>query len=648
MFHARLHDSIEACVDSVIAAVGARIVLGLPLGIGKPNRFINALWRRVAANPDLQLTIFTALTPMVPAGRSLLERRLLGPLVERLYRGYEPLEYAEAVRRDALPPNIEVSEFYFAPGAWLAADYAQRMHVSSNYSQVTRTLVDRGVNVIAQAVACRREGDALRLSLGSNPDLTLDLVRELPAEKRPYLVGVVTPAMPFMPNEAETGPEFWDAIVDEHGGRTDATGDGVAAAEPLFVVPNRPASLADYAIATHVASLIADGGTLQIGIGSVGDAIAHVIRLRQSDNAAFRELCARLVSPPQQSLRAALPPELERFGEGLYGSSEMLVEGLLALVDAGVVRRRVPARADPARSVVLHAAFFIGSAAFYRRLHALDEDERAAIEMTGVRFVNTLDDDYARKCAERVKARFVNSAMLVTLDGAAVSDALEGKRVVSGVGGQHDFVGMAQHLPDARSIIVLPATRTKAGRTRSNIVFDYPHTTVPRQFRDIVVTEYGAADLRALPDREVMVRLLAIADSRFQAGLLDRAQAAGKIEPGYRIPEEFRDNLPTRLERLLGASLAASLPHFPLGTDFTAAEARATVALGHLKTFVGSRTALARLWLGAPRTVDGAEAVLARLDLERPSGLAARISRRLLLAALAQTESARPLVGPER
>jgi acyl-CoA hydrolase len=627
---------IEACIDAVIAAVGREIVLGVPLGIGKPNRFVNALWRRALADPMLKLSIFTALTPALPGGRSLLERRFLGPLRERLYAGYEALDYAEAVRRDAVPPNIQVSEFFFAPGAWLSADYAQRNHVSTNYSQVTQALIDRGVNVVAQSIARRGEGESARYSLGSNPDLTLDLLREPGRHPRPFMVGIVSPPMPFMTNAAETPPDFWDAIVD--AGPTQPS-------ESLFVAPNRPVGLADYAIATHVTSLIQDGGTLQIGIGSLGDAVAHLIRLRHTDNAVFRELSARLIEPSQQTLRQALPLELGPFEQGLYGASEMLVEGFLHLIDAGVIRRRVPALADSSRRVLLHAAFFLGSSELYRRLHALTDDERNSIEMTGVRFVNTLDDDFGRKCDDRVKARFINAAMMVTLDGAIVSDSIEGKRVVSGVGGQHDFVSMAERLPGARSLIVLQAARTKAAKTQSNIVFEYGHTTVPRQLRDIVVTEYGAADLRGASDRDVMVRLIGIADARFQDGLREQAQAAGKIERGWRIPDAYRRNTPDVLAERFTAELCARLPHYPLSTDFTPAEARVAVALDYLKTLAGSKRALAALWLEAPRVDAATRPLQERMGFARPRSLEERIGRRLLQGALARTADGRPLCG---
>ena len=635
---------IETCVDAVIAAAGREIVLGIPLGLGKPNGFVNALYRRVAAEPSLQLRIVTALTPAVPKGRSLLERRFLAPLVGRIWAGYEPLDYAAAVASGSLPPNIDVEEFYFAPGSALGAPYAQRHHVNANYSQVARLLADRGVNVIAQAVARHGEGAAARYSFGSNADLTRDVVAALGADRRPFLVGVVTPAMPFMPHDAATEPGFWNAIVDTAGDAGPSSAAAGPAGEPLFVVPNEPVGLVDYAIATHVASLVEDGGTLQIGIGSLGDAVAHVIRLRQTDNAAYRALCERLVGEPELALRAALPVRLEPFAEGLYAASEMLVEGLLHLIEAGVVRRRVDTVAADGAKVLLHAAFFIGSAELYRRLSSLDDDTRAAIEMTGVGFVNTLDGDYARKCRDRRDARFVNSAMMVTLDGAVVSDALEGKRVVSGVGGQHDFVGMAQHLPGARSIIVLPATRTKAGRAQSNIVFEYAHTTVPRQFRDIVVTEYGAADLRGASDRDVMVRLLGIADARFQSALLERAQAAGKIERGFALPDAYRANTPARLEARLEGAVLAKLPHFPLSSEFDDTEARLAVALEWLGARAGSKLALARLALGGPGPRgENVASLLSRMGLERPRGFEERVSRRLLLAALAATDDERPL-----
>ena len=88
--------------------------------------------------------------------------------------------------------------------------------------------------------------------------------------------------------------------------------------------------------------------------------------------------------------------------------------------------------------------------------------------MTAISFTNTLDGDEALKRQQRRDARFVNTAMIVTLLGAASSDMLEDGRVVSGAGGQHDLVTMAQALDGARSIIAVRSTRQQGGSATSN------------------------------------------------------------------------------------------------------------------------------------------------------------------------------------
>ena len=130
-------------------------------------------------------------------------------------------------------------------------------------------------------------------------------------------------------------------------------------------------------------------------------------------------------------------------------------------------------------------------------------------------------------------------------------------------------MAQALELDGARSIITLPATRRHKGETRSNIVWSYGHETIPRHLRDMVVTEYGVADLRGQSDEQVIQRLIAIADSRFHGELLEKARSAGKIAPDWDIPEAHRDNLP---ERIGAAMPIETFPSFPFGTDFTQIE----------------------------------------------------------------------------
>ena len=148
-----------------------------------------------------------------------------------------------------------------------------------------------------------------------------------------------------------------------------------------------------------------------------------------------------------------------------------------------------------------------------------------------------LGPDWEAKVAQRRDARFINSAMMATLGGAVVSDGLEDGRVVSGVGGQYNFVAQAHDLPGGRSIIAVRATRASGGTLESNIRWNYGHETIPRHLRDIVLTEYGIADIRGRSDAEVAAAMIEIADSRFQAGLVADAKRAGKLPQDYVIPE---------------------------------------------------------------------------------------------------------------
>jgi acyl-CoA hydrolase len=140
----------------------------------------------------------------------------------------------------------------------------------------------------------------------------------------------------------------------------------------------------------------------------------------------------------------------------------MLVDGFLALRRAGVLKRRVD---DGGRDILVHGGFFLGSRSFYEELRALPSSALDEIAMTSISFTNTLAGDTSAKIAQRRDARFINTALAATLLGAVSSDQLEDGRVISGIGGQHDFVAMAQELPDARSIIGQRAPMASATAT---------------------------------------------------------------------------------------------------------------------------------------------------------------------------------------
>ena len=404
--------------------------------------------------------------------------------------------------------------------------------------------------------------------------------------------------------------------------------DGPQTDFPLFAPPREPVDLAEYAAGLHVARTVADGGTLQLGIGSLGDAVAQALILRhRRQRTTFATILARL--DPAGRAPAGLREEAP-FEAGLHGVSEMFVEGFLDLMRAGILKREVD-------GALLNAAFFLGSRAFYRALREMPQAELAKLRMTSVSYVNQLYGDEAAKRRARVKARFINNAMMATLLGAVVSDALEDGQVVSGVGGQFNFVAQSFALEDARSIIMLRATREAGRRTTSNIRWNYGHTTIPRHLRDIVVTEYGVADLRGKSDRDVIAAMLAVADSRFQDELLRRAKEAGKIERGFELPAACRDNTPEHIERMLApAREQGLLPQFPFGTDFSETEQRLIPALQRLRS--ASPFELAGLLARGLFSGDASPQIqecLGRMGLERQSSLTEKVYAALLRGALA-------------
>jgi hypothetical protein len=259
-----------------------------------------------------------------------------------------------------------------------------------------------------------------------------------------------------------------------------------------------------------------------------------------------------------------------------------------------------------------------------------------------VSFTNELYGDEDAKRRARVDARFVNNTMMATLMGAAISDGLENGQVVSGVGGQYNFVAQAFALQGARSILTVEATRQAGARARSNIRWSYGHETIPRHLRDVIVTEYGVADLRGKSDADVIAAMLQVADSRFQDELAREAKDAGKLQKNFEIPAAYRDNHPERIARALKpAREAGLLPSFPFGSDFTEAEQRLIPALQLLQDAQRTPRRLpGLLWQGFTRRPDaGDNECLARLGLDRPATWPERGYRALVSAALVKSRA---------
>ncbi len=607
----------EAIVDAILKRQGNKIVLALPLGLGKANHIANALTDRALKDTSIDLEIITALTLETPKLDNEFKRRLLEPALSRLFGDYPPLKYVQLLRDKRLPANIRVSEFFMLAGQWLTVEHAQQNYIPANYTHALKCLLKRGVNVIAQLLATSKESGAL--SLSCNPDISAELLTRRQAGQCRFLfVGECNSELPFMGGAAVVEPNEVDLLL-----RSEITDF------QLFSTPKQAVSLSEHAIGLHAAQLVRDGGTLQIGIGAIGDAVTHALLLRHRDPELFTTLLQRLARPSNTGLE-----QRGAFREGMYGVSEMFVEGFLHLAEQGILKRQVD-------GAVLHSSFFVDSRSFYQRLNQLTEEDRAIFQMVPASFTNALYGDEVSKRQARVKSAFINSAMMVTLRGAVVSDALEDGRVVSGVGGQHDFAVQAFALDDARFIITLNATRQRHGKTVSNIVWSYAHETLPWHLRDIVITEYGVADLRGTNENQAVKAMLKIADSRFQGALLAQAQKAGKVERDWRIPAPFTSNTPAQLKQALHtAARNQTLPRFPLGTDFNPTEQRLLPALEVISQHANSRLGLVRLaWRGlrARALSDTELKCLQRMELQYTAGVREYLYKLLLKAGLVQS-----------
>ncbi|WP_416308252.1 acetyl-CoA hydrolase/transferase C-terminal domain-containing protein [Neptunicella sp. SCSIO 80796] len=705
-------DSVSLLKDKL----GDRWIIGTPLGIGKPNPLLNYLYKHAKANKPLHMEIFTALSLEVPKGNSLLERRFLQHFNQRFFGQYPELAYIDDVKQDCVPDNIIVREFYMQSGKLLHSKTAQRNSVCSNYTHVARDMVDRDVNVILQMVAVKRSAKGNLYCLSCNPDLTLDILKmaKRRGKPRPVVIGLVNPHLPFMGGQAAVEADFFDLLHDHASDYF----------EP-FATPAQPINPTDYSIGLLASTLIKDGGTLQIGIGSLADAMVYCTRLRQQHNSVYQDLLAETnISNKFKSL-IDKTGETGKFKQGLYGASEMFVEGFVHLYEAGILHRKVypdaqiqgllneqkiTEKIEPGwikkllewqviddtisattflrlkhlgifkadltfnkgcmsdsagrvfstdlnepdnleaieqhclgdrlnHGVVLHAAFYMGSKRFYQWLHALHDNKKSLFQMTPVSQVNELYGGETLDRLQRINARFINTCMKVDVLGAAASDSLEDHQVVSGVGGQYNFVAMAHALDDSRSILMLRSVHTRKSRVESNVVWKYGYCTIPRHLRDIVITEYGMADLRGQSDEICIRRMICIADSRFQDNLRVQAVSHQKLSPDWQVPAEFRNNTPQMIEQQFkSAQLRDYFPQYPFGEDFTAQENVIISALQWLKLNTGNIFAMLATLASAQLVKPGEAEIpyLKIMKLEHVSTFKEKLYAKLFIYALRQ------------
>jgi acyl-CoA hydrolase len=233
---------------------------------------------------------------------------------------------------------------------------------------------------------------------------------------------------------------------------------------------------ADQAIARHAVAFIPSGATLQIGIGSIPNQLATL--LAEGDG-------------------------------GDYGlDSEMFTDGCMHLHLAGKISNARKGQFDG----VSVTTFAFGSNELYAWL-----DGNSEVAFLPVEVVNSPE-----AIASNADMVSINGALAIDVQGQVVADTINGDQF-SGIGGAEDFVaGAGLELSD-RSLICLPSTFTKDDELRSRIVSSFGPgavITTPRHQVDVIVTEYGVAELEGRTVRERGEALAAIAHPQFRDELL--------------------------------------------------------------------------------------------------------------------------------
>lgn len=233
----------------------------------------------------------------------------------------------------------------------------------------------------------------------------------------------------------------------------------IIAARPPLEMPSVPPDDVAKRIAHHVASLIADGCTLQIGVGRIPDAIL-------SSLSHLRDL-------------------------GIH--SGLISDAVVDLIERGVVTNERKGR-DRGTTVTNQ---LIGTQRLYRFAH---RNKAISVRPASYTHCQAVLSQINRLVA-------INSALQVALDGSVNAETLNGI-TIGAIGGQLDFVRGANASPSGRAIIALPATAPDGS---SRIVTRVETVTTPRADVDAIVTEWGAAELRGCSLSERARRMIGIA-----------------------------------------------------------------------------------------------------------------------------------------
>ena len=420
LYRARLRTAAQA-----VAAIPSGADIAIGMAVAEPPALLTALAARVEAGDltDLKPWYFHSL---IHAGTTLLKYELLDRVHPRCMF-LSSIERA-LIRRGEADGRVPIE---FVPVA---------------FSESSRLLSER-VDLEAFVTTVSPMDEHGWFTFGTSNDYSTTAAR---SAKR--LVVEVNPNMPRVFGESLLHIEEVDEIVENES--------------PLFEAAYPPPVAEDETIAAIIAAMIDDGACIQMGIGTLPNAV-----------------CAKLIGHKDLGIH-----------------TELMTPALANLIQCGAVtnRRKTTYRG---RSVF---TFAMGDRAFYDFL-----DDNPSMHSAPVQIVND-----PRHIAKNDNVVSVNGTLQVDLGGACNSEHMLGRQY-SGSGGQLDFVRGACASKDGKSIIACHSTAKDGTVSRIVPRLEGPVTT-PRNDTHIVATEYGWVDLKGKSLRERAEALIGIAHPRFR------------------------------------------------------------------------------------------------------------------------------------
>ncbi|MDW3192141.1 MAG: acetyl-CoA hydrolase/transferase C-terminal domain-containing protein [Cytophagales bacterium] len=358
-----------------------------------------------------------------------------------------PAPYAEERYAD----SFKVVAMFMGPNVRKAINEGRGDFIPSFFSEVPIMIRQGTIPIDVALVQVSPPDKHGFCSMGISVETTLAAV-----ETAKTVIAQINPQMPRTHGDGLLHVSSFAAVLEKD--------------EPLPEIPPHPLSEVEKHIGQHVASIIEDGATLQMGIGAIPDATLACLGNHKD----------------------------------LGVHTEMFSDGVLPLIESGVINNRLKTK----HPNVLVSGFLIGSRKLYDFV-----DDNPMVRMLDIEYVN--DTAVIRK---QPRMTSINSAIEIDITGQVCADSI-GSRMYSGVGGQMDFIRGASLSPGGKPIIALPSS-TKRGESKIvPFLKQGAGVVTTRAHVHYVATEHGIVNLQGKSLKQRAKEMIRIAHPDHQETL---------------------------------------------------------------------------------------------------------------------------------